>query len=72
MKTKAALKHFGGNTALTKLLNLSTGAVSQWGEYPPEFRQLQLEKISEGALKAEPSITPKLTKKNSAKVAVCN
>jgi transcriptional repressor of cell division inhibition gene dicB len=58
MKTADALKHFGSNTALTQALGLSTGAVSQWGEYPPAFRQLQIEKLTRGRLKAEEHIVP--------------
>lgn len=31
----------------------SQGAVSQWREYPPLLRQLELERITGGKLKAE-------------------
>lgn len=65
MKTEQALKHFGSNTALTSILGLSSGAISQWGEYPPSFRQLQLEKLSDGTLKAEPNLIPYQTKNKS-------
>jgi len=62
MKTETALKHFGGNVALTSILGLSNGAISQWGEFPPGFRQLQLEKLSKGKLKAEANLMPKASK----------
>ena len=65
MKTKDALNHFGGNSELTALLGLSTGAISQWGECPPDLRQLQIEKLSGGELKAEKNILPARAKKNS-------
>lgn len=65
MKTKDALNHFGGNTELTALLKLSTGAISQWGECPPPLRQLQIETLSGGVLKADEAILPKRAKKNS-------
>jgi len=65
MKTQDALSHFGGNTELTALLKLSTGAISQWGECPPPLRQLQIEKLSGGVLKAEKDILPTKAKKNS-------
>lgn len=54
MKTSEAITHYGSGVALTAALRLSAGAVSQWGEYPPNARQLQLERITLGALKAEP------------------
>ena len=63
MKTEHALKHFGGNTALTSILGLTSGAISQWGEYPPPLRQLQLEKLSKGKLKAEQELTIQVKRK---------
>lgn len=66
MKTEQALKHFGGNTKLTELLGLSSGAISQWGEYPPPLRQVQIEALSGGALKADKAILPQRAKKFSA------
>lgn len=54
MKTKEAIDYYGNNVKLTAALGLSTGAVSQWEEYPPPARQLQIERITLGALKAEP------------------
>ena len=53
MKTSEAIHHYGSNVALTAALGLSAGAISQWGEYPPNARQLQIERITLGALKAE-------------------
>lgn len=64
MKTADALKHFGGNTKLTALLGLSTGAISLWGECPPPLRQLQIESLSGGVLKADKSILPQKAKKS--------
>ena len=54
MKTLDAINHYGSNGALTAALGLSSGAISQWSEYPPDNRQLQIERITLGALKAEP------------------
>lgn len=53
MRTKEAIDHFHGASALAAALGLTPAAVSQWGEYPPALRQLQIERIAEG-LKAEP------------------
>jgi DNA-binding transcriptional regulator YdaS (Cro superfamily) len=54
MKTQEAIDYYGSNVALTAALGLSSGAVSQWGEYPPDARQLQIERVTLGALRAEP------------------
>lgn len=42
---------FGGANATARAFGLSSGAVAQWGDYIPEFRALQLEKITDGKLK---------------------
>ena len=54
MKTSEAIKYAGGSLKLAQLLELTSGAISQWGDFPPDNRQLQLERISLGAIKAEP------------------
>ena len=53
MKTSDAIEYAGGSLKLARLLGLSSGAISQWGEYPPAGRQLQIEKITSGKLAAE-------------------
>ena len=53
MKTSEAITFAGGSFKLSQLLNVTSGSISQWGEYPPDGRQLQIEKLSNGALKAE-------------------
>jgi hypothetical protein len=52
MKTKEAVDYFKGTGLLAEALGLTPAAVSQWGEYPPDKRQLQIARIS--SLKAEP------------------
>lgn len=55
MTTSEALKHYGGNvTALAAALGMHQSSFYSWGEYPPGGRQLQLESITDGKLKAEP------------------
>lgn len=54
MKTQDAITYAGGSLKLAQLLSLTSGAISQWGEYPPDNRQLQIERVTLGALKAEP------------------
>ncbi len=54
MKTSDAVTFAGGSTALALMLRITPGAISQWGEYPPDNRQLQLERITRKQLRAEP------------------
>jgi DNA-binding transcriptional regulator YdaS (Cro superfamily) len=69
MKTQDAIDFFGSNSVLTELLGLSTGAISQWGESPPDLRQLQIESLSGGVLKADKAILPRKTRKPTHKAA---
>lgn len=55
MKTEDAIKHFGGKKIeLARALKISPSAVTMWGDDVPLLRQYQLERITDGALKAEP------------------
>jgi hypothetical protein len=56
MTTEEAIKHYGTQTLLAEALGIKQGSVSGWGEYPPKFRQLQLQQITRGKLKAEPGL----------------
>lgn len=53
MTKDQAIKHFGTQAKLAEALGMSQGSVSLWGEYPPAVRQLQLEALTAGELKAE-------------------
>lgn len=53
MTTDDAIKFAGGTTALALMLRITPGAISQWGEYPPDNRQLQIQKLTRKQLKAE-------------------
>lgn len=50
-----AVKHFGSQTALAAALQMNQSTISTWGSFPPELRQLQIEALTAGLLKAEPS-----------------
>jgi hypothetical protein len=63
MKTKDAIKHFRTQTDLAKLLGTGQSTIASWGEYPPPLRQLQIESLSGGALKAEKAILPRKVSK---------
>ena len=54
MTKTQAIKHFGSVSALAKAINVTYEAVRQWSDVP-ELRQYQIERITQGALKAEPA-----------------
>lgn len=52
--TKAdALEYFGSRKRLAQALDVWPHAISRWGEYPPELRQYQIERLTGGELQAE-------------------
>lgn len=60
MRTAAVLKHFKTQTAVAAALGIAQPSVASWGTYPPPARQLQLERITQGALRAEPDAMDRL------------
>lgn len=54
MRTLDAINYAKNATGLAELLGVTASAISQWGEFPPDTRQLQLERLTVGGLKAEP------------------
>lgn len=67
MKTKDAISHFGNKLKLSKALNVSKSAISQWGDDVPELRAYQIERLTDSALKVNPVIV--LDNPESASVA---
>ena len=64
MKKTDAIQHFGTQVALAAALGVDQSTISKsWGDFPPPLRQLQIEALTGGALKAEPTILPKREKK---------
>ncbi len=61
MTKDEAKQHFGTYTKLAKALGVAQASVSLWGKYPPPLRQLQIEALTGGALKAEPGIALPMT-----------
>lgn len=54
MKTDQAISHFGTQVKLAAALGIDQSTISgSWREYPPPWRQLQIEALTGGALKAE-------------------
>lgn len=61
MNKAQAINHFGSISALAKVLKVTYEAVRQWEEVP-ELRQYQLERLTEGSLRAEalPTLNQKI------------
>jgi hypothetical protein len=64
MKTQDAINHFGSIAALCEAIRhikpITAPAVYQWGAYPPDVRQLHIERVTDGKLKAEPGCMDRL------------
>ena len=56
MLKKDAIDHFGGQAELARALNIKTQSITDWGDCVPPLRQIQIEKITHGALKASPDV----------------
>jgi hypothetical protein len=56
MQTKDAIAHFGTAAALARALNIKPQSLQDWGDTVPSLRQLQLEQMTNRALKADPSV----------------
>ena len=54
MTKDQAIQHFGLQQKLAEALGMTQGSVSLWKDSPPPLRQLQLEAVTAGALKADP------------------
>ena len=55
MRTSAVIEFFGSKAAAAAALNLQPPSIYEWGEFPPPLRQIQYERATGGALKAESS-----------------
>lgn len=53
MKKEIVIQHFGSVTELSKHLNVTTQSISQWGDNVPQRRAFEIERITNGALKAD-------------------
>jgi DNA-binding transcriptional regulator YdaS (Cro superfamily) len=54
MTRDEAVQHFGSQHRLAQALGIKQASVSLWGEAPPPIRQLQIEALTGGALRAGP------------------
>lgn len=54
MTTSEAIAYFKGNvSALARAIGIDQSSVYSWLAYPPDRRQMQLQRVTGGALKAE-------------------
>lgn len=56
MRLQEAIAHYGTKMELAKRLNISRGAISQWGENIPKLRQYEIERDTQGRLKVDHGI----------------
>jgi transcriptional repressor of cell division inhibition gene dicB len=54
MTKDEAVEAFDTQVKLAEALGITQGSVAGWGTYPPALRQLQIEALTAGKLKAEP------------------
>jgi transcriptional repressor of cell division inhibition gene dicB len=61
MRKEEAINYYGSQSALARALGIAQASVAGWrGDYPPPKRQLQLQTITRGKLKAEPGCREQL------------
>lgn len=53
MKKETAISYFGSCTKLAKKLKITKQSISQWGDDVPLLRAYQIERITNGELKAD-------------------
>lgn len=59
MTLDEAREHFGNYARLASALGVTRGAITQWEGVIPEPRQIQIHRITKGALKADAKILAK-------------
>lgn len=51
MKTLDAISYYETTAALAVVLEITSGAISQWGEFVPEWAAARLDRITNGQLR---------------------
>lgn len=54
MTKDEVIAHFGSQAAAAEALGIKQPSVANWGDPLPELRQLELERLTKGALRAGP------------------
>lgn len=68
MRTDQVIQHFGSQSATASALGIKQPSVAEWGDFPPDNRQLQVEKVTRGKLKAEPGCLDRVLGMDKLKV----
>ena len=58
MRKADVIEFFGSQAAVARALGIAAPSVAGWGDEVPELRQLQIEALTGGKLRADPSILP--------------
>tara|TARA_S200002703_G_scaffold59400_2_gene51520 strand:+ start:364 stop:528 length:165 start_codon:yes stop_codon:yes gene_type:complete len=53
MTTQEAIDHYGDIKSLAAALNIWPHSIYRWGDNPPMLRQFELERLTDGGLKAD-------------------
>lgn len=53
MTTSEAISHYGSIRALAVALDVWPHTIYKWGDKPPELQQYRIERLTNGALKAD-------------------
>jgi hypothetical protein len=69
MTTDDVIKFFGSQRLAATAMGLAQPSISNWGDYPPDIRQLQLERLTKRKLKAEPGCLDRILSLNTRKAA---
>ena len=59
MRTLDVIEYFGSQAELARALSIKPPSIAGWGEIVPPLRQLQIEALTGGKLRADDSILPK-------------
>lgn len=59
MTTKEAIAFFGSQAELAAALGVSSGAVSQWSDEPPDWRQWQIQVLTKNKLRVSERVREK-------------
>lgn len=66
MTKSDVLNHFGTQQAIADALGIYQSSVAEWTERIPALRQIQIERITLGALRADPECWPQSPRTNQA------
>lgn len=53
MRTQDVIRHFGTGTALARALGIGKAFVSKWGDDVPQRYAYEIERLTDGAFKAD-------------------